>query len=717
MNANRSIQALFALALGFTLWAPLLRGQATDWKKIPIPPLHEFKPQQPKKIVLPNGMVVFLQEDHELPLISGTAVIRGGSREEPAGKVSLVNLYGQSWRTGGTKNRTGDDLDDYLEARAAKVESMADSDSTTLLWTCLKGDLDDVFKVFVEVLRKPEFRQEKIDLAKDQVRSQISRRNDNPMGIVGREAAKLAYGADSPYARTAEYPTVAAVTREDLLAWHQNTVHPNNIILGVSGDFDAVAMEANLREAFAAWPRGPEVKKVEAKFSGPRPGVYSIEKGDINQSFIRMVHLGTTRDNPDYHALEVLNEIFGGSFSSRLFASVRTSKGLAYAVFGSVGTAFDHPGLFQMGVSTKSSTTSAAMDALLEELDGLAKKPPTAEELRKAKDAILNSFIFRFDSKEKVLRERMTYEFFNYPADFLERYRSGIEKVTQADVARVAGQYIHKGRLAILVVGKSADYDRPLRSFGPVTPIDISIPEMPGAKMAGPAASNPEGRALLAKVALAMGDAGKLKSVKSLRQKLTVMMNTPQGEFPIGAEQVTVFPDRAWQKMTSPMGEMTIVVSPAVAFMKSPEGARDLPASRKDESLADLRRDPLFIVQHADDPNYTFATAGTEKIGEVEARVLEVNADGAAVRWYVDEQSGRIVRAASPAGGPEPGERVTDYSDWKTVDGVTLPFRRARTRGGEKEATIEIHEIEFNPAVDPKLFEKPERQSGAASGQ
>ncbi len=717
MNTDRPIKVLLALAMVLGLGAPQLRSQATDWKKIPIPPLHEFKPQQPKRIALPNGMVVFLQEDHELPLISGTAVIRGGSREEPAEKVSLVNLYGQSWRTGGTKNRTGDDLDDYLEARAAKVESIADSDSTTLLWTCLKGDLDDVFKVFLEVLREPEFRQEKIDLAKDQARTQISRRNDNPMGIAGREANKLAYGANSPYARTAEYATVAAVTREDLLAWHRNTVHPNNIILGVSGDFDSQAMEAKLRDAFAAWPRGPEVNKVEAQFSGPRPGVYSVEKGDINQSFIRMVHLGTTRDNPDYHALEVLNEIFGGSFSSRLFASVRTSKGLAYAVFGTVGTAFDHPGIFQMGVSTKSSTTAAAMDALLEELDGLAKKPPSAEELKKAKDAILNSFIFRFDSKEKVLRERMTYEFFNYPADFLERYRSGIEKVTQADVGRVAGQYIHKGKLAILVVGKSADYDRPLRSFGPVTPIDISIPEMTGAKMAGPAASNPEGRALLAKIAQAMGDVEKLKSVKALRQKLTVMMNTPQGEFPIGAEQVTVFPDRAWQKMTSPMGEMTIVISPAAAFMKTPDGSREMPASRKDESLADLRRDPLFVVQHAEDPKYSFAAGSTERIGEIEARILEVNADGVPVRWYVDGQSGRILRATSPAGGPEPGERVTDYSDWKPVDGVTLPFRRARTRGGEKESTVEIHEIEFNPAIDPKLFDKPEGQPDAASEQ
>jgi zinc protease len=708
MNMNRSSHLLVVTALVVAVWAPLARAQATDWKKIPIPALREFKPQQPKRVALPNGMVVFLQEDHELPLIGGTALIRGGSREEPAEKVSLVTLYGQAWRTGGTKARTGDDLDDYLEARAAKVESGGGMDSTSLSWSCLKDDFDDVFRVFIEVLREPEFRQDKIDLAKDQVRTQISRRNDNAMQIASREATKLAYGADSPYARVPEYATVAAVTREDLLDWHKSTVHPNNIILSVVGDFDSVAMEAKLREAFGSWPQGPVVKKADVAVHDPKPGVYFVEKGDVNQSAIRMVHLGTTRDNPDYYALEVLNELFGGSFASRLVSNIRTKKGLAYYVYGGVGTAFDHPGVFQMGTGTKSDSTAAAIDALLEEIDGLSKNPPSADELKKAKDAILNSFIFRFDSKAKVVRERMTYEFYGYPADFLERYRAGIEKVSQADVARVARQYIHKDRLAILVVGKAADFDRPLSSFGPVATLDISIPEMPGAKREAPSASNAEGRALIARVVEALGGAQKVTSVKSLRQKVTVLMNTPQGEFTLGAEQLAVFPDRLWQKMSTPMGDVTMVVSPAAAFMQGAMGSRDLPDSQKAELLEEMKREPLFVVQHADDPKFSFAAGGTAKVGDVEALVLDVNADGTQVRWFVDPRSGSILRASAPASGPQPGERVTDYADWKSVQGLSLPFKEIRTRGGEKESAVEVLEVELNPNLDPKLFDKPE---------
>lgn len=195
-----------------------------------------------------------------------------------------------------------------------------------------------------------------------------------------------------------------------------------------------------------------------------------------------MVDLGTTRDNPDYYAIEVFNEFFGGSFSSRLFSNIRSKKGLAYAVSGAIGTDYDHPGVLRLFMSTKSSTTAAAIDAFNEELDALKSNPAAPEELTKAKDAILNSFVFRFDSKEKVLREQMTYAFFGYPLDFLDRYRTGIERVTQADVARAAEKYVHKNQFAILVVGKAADFDRPLSSFGPVTALNIIIPAPPAAK-------------------------------------------------------------------------------------------------------------------------------------------------------------------------------------------------------------------------------------------
>src|SRR5437763_2756064 len=475
--SNSPVRCSLLLALGILLAAPL---SAQDWKQIPIPPLPGFHPQQPKRIELPNGLVIFLQEDHELPLIDGIARIRGGSRAEPAAKIGLVSLYGEVWRTGGTKTQTGDQLDDYLEIRAAKVETDGNIDSTTISLSSLKEDFNDVFKVFADLLREPAFRNEKLDLAKGEAFDAISRRNDDVGGIARREATKLAYGPENPYARTPEYATVGAVTHEDLVNWHNTYVHPNNIIIGFVGDFDSAQMEAKLRQTFGGWAKGPSAKEPAIQFSPAKPGYYLIKKEDVNQSNIRMVGLGTTRKNPDYYVIEVLNEAIGGGFSSRLVQSIRTAQGLAYGVGGGIGTRFDHPGILQLAMGTKSASTVESIKALYAEIDKLKTNPVTDEEITRSKDSILNAFVFNFDTPDKVLRERMAYEFYGYPPDFLERYRSGIEKVTTADVNRVGQKYLHKDELAVLVVGNTSEFDKPLSSLGPVKDVDISIPPPPG---------------------------------------------------------------------------------------------------------------------------------------------------------------------------------------------------------------------------------------------
>jgi len=451
----------------------------TNWKEIPIPKLPDFQPAQPKRIELPNGMIIFLQEDHELPLIDGRARIRGGERSVSVDRTGLIDIYGEVWRTGGTKTQTGDQLDDFLEQRAAKVETGGGGDFTTVGWSCLKDDFDDVFRVFADLLRNPEFRAEKIEIAQKGVYDVISRRNDEVSQIAGREAAKLVYGVNSPFARVPEYATVAAVTRKDLLDWHERTVHPNNIILGVVGDFDSAKMEARLREAFGTWQKGPAFKTPEIKPEPAKPAYYLVEKTDINQSDVQMLALGITRRNPDYYAISVFNEAFGGGFSSRLFSDIRTSKGLAYAVGGGIGSSWDHDGMLRLIVKTKSATTFESIQALDEEIAGLANNPISEEEINRAKDSILNSFVFRFDSPEKVLQEKMAYEFYGYPLDFLENYRKEIEKVTKADVARVAAKYLHRDRMAVLVVGNPADFDKTPAALGPTNKLNIAIPAPP----------------------------------------------------------------------------------------------------------------------------------------------------------------------------------------------------------------------------------------------
>jgi zinc protease len=477
----------FIIAICALIFAPnfLPAQQAKPWEQIPTPRLHDFKPHQPQRIVLKNGIVLFLQEDHELPFVSGSVSIPGGAREEDAAKTGLVSLYGQTWRTSGTAKLSGDALDDLLEAKAAHIETGGDVDSTALSWDSLKGDADQVFSLAMDLLFHPQFNAEKLQLAQQQVATEIMRRNDDEGEIASRESAKLVYGANSPYTRQPEFATIGAVTVDDLKAWHDRTIN-GKLIVAISGDFDPAAMEAKLRAAFEGLPAVKAAPPRHDTFAGPKPGLWFINKEDVNQSNVQIVGLGTDRRNPDVPALVVMNEILGGGFASRLFQKVRTELGLAYAVGGSYGYAWDHPGEFRAEVLTKSATTVDATKAALDQIAGLTTRPFTDEELARAKDNILNSFLFRYDTREKVLAERVKLEFYGYPADYLETYKAALEKVTLADLNRVATKYIHPDKLAILVVGNGPEIKPGLDELklGPVQTVDISIPmpKQPGAE-------------------------------------------------------------------------------------------------------------------------------------------------------------------------------------------------------------------------------------------
>jgi zinc protease len=487
---NGTLHSILAPALIMALSsAAVLQSQTSNsqqqkpWEKIPIPKLHDFKPQQPKRIELKNGIVIFLQEDHELPFISGSVLIPGGSRDEQPAKAGLAGIYGLAWRTSGTAKMDGDAMDDLLEAKAAHVETQADEDSSDLSWDSLKGDADQVYALAMDLLFHPKFKSDKLNLAQQQEATGIVRRNDDEGQIAERESEKLVYGANSPYTRQPELATIGAVALNDLNAWHDRTIG-GKLIIGISGDFDPAAMEAKLRSTFEGLPPAKPTLARQDVFPAPAHTVSFINKTDVNQSNIQIVGEGIDRHNPDVPAVAVLNEILGGGFASRLFQEVRTRLGLAYAVGGGVSFAWDHPGEFQVEALTKSSSTVEATNAAMEVLGGLATHPITQEELARAQDNILNSFLFRYDTREKVLTAREELEFYGYPADYLETYHKALEDVTVTDVNRAANKYVQPGKMAVLVVGNDSEIKPSLEALklGPVHPVDITIPGAPAEK-------------------------------------------------------------------------------------------------------------------------------------------------------------------------------------------------------------------------------------------
>jgi len=421
-----------------------------------------------------------LLEDHELPLVEATALVRTGSRLDPQDKVGLANLAATVLRTGGTEKLPADALDDYLEGRAAAVEASADEALVQADFSSLKKDYPDVLKTFADVLRHPAFDEKKLEVAKSGAIANVARRNDSPEQIAYREIAKLVYGEESPYGWSDTWKTLGAIHRDDLVAWHKKYFHPDQVVLGLVGDFDRAQALALVRDAFGDWQRGPATTAPQVPYrKQPTPGVFYVAKDDMTQSMLILGTLGIVRRDPDHYATQVLDNVLSGSFASRLINSIRTKKGLSYDVYGYVGTGWDHPGLTALSMHTKTGTTGAGIEALLAEVRDLKAHPPTEKEVANAKESLLNAFVFNFDSRRKTLLQQLYYEYYGYPPDWLARYSAGIQAVTPAQVRDAAAKYLRPEELTILVVGPSKGMDRPLSDFGKVTNVDVSLPPPP----------------------------------------------------------------------------------------------------------------------------------------------------------------------------------------------------------------------------------------------
>jgi len=502
------------------------------------------------------------------------------------------------------------------------------------------------------------------------------------------------------------------VTRDDLVAFHNRFVHPNNIIIGLTGDFDSAAMEKKLRAAFESWPKGPQAPRTAPNDIAPaKPGLYFVAKDDVTQTNIGIVGPVIVRNNPDYYAVAVMNEVFGGGFSGRLMNQIRSKMGLAYSVGGGIGADWDHPALFRTSMGTKGSTTIESVNAQRNEINTLVEKPITADEVAAAKEAILNAFVFQLDSKSKVMSEQVRLEFYGYPANYWQQYVANIEKVTPADVERVAKKYINPNQLAVLVVGKEKDFEKPLASLGEVHTIDVTIPEpgqkpaaAPGAAAAAPAASSAEGIALARKVRDFVGGQAKIDAVQATHTVGTMSVKTPNGPMDIEIDSLTKYPDWRRNVMKTPMGEMTMVSTPEASFMLTPMGAQDMPGSQTTTMRSESRADLLTVLKNVDKPGYTFTVTGTEKVGDVNAQVLEVGTGTSTFKWYVDPATGKLLRKVSQG---RQGETTTEYTEWKSFGGLNLPVAFTTSVGGQPSGGGKMTTVEINPTIDPAVFQKP----------
>jgi zinc protease len=705
---------------GFALMAALLTlGTATGnpggaWKnprELDYPPLNEIRTPQIEKRVLGNGLTLFMLEDHDFPVVDYQMLVRVGSIYEPAGKKSLAGITGTVLRTGGTTTIAGDDLDLKLESMGASLEANIGATEGAVDGSFLSQNAVEGLALLYDLLRHPAFTDEKIELAKVDARTEISSRNDESFQIAGREFRELMYGADSPYGWYPEYTDVAAITRADLVAFHNAFFHPNRMILTVYGDFDTAAMLADIERTFSAWPADnrPLPPDPPVPERGPQ-GVYYARKEGVNQSTVLFGLVGTLNSDPDYAALQLLNKILGDGFSSRLVNEIRTRRGLAYDVGSAPGTGWHHPGVWVSYLMTQSDSTVAATRAMRAEVERITREPVTEEELTQAKEIALNELIFDLSSQRDVLRRKALYAYHGYPEDFLERYQQKVKTLTPQDLLAAAQRRIHPDEIATVVVGVSEDFAEPITTLGTVTELDITIPDPPSAFMAPE--PTPEtlarGMAILEAAATAHGGAA-LAAVRSVHFQGSGSLTMMGNAMSFTTNELRVMPGRTWRTMNiGGFVEIVTAFDGTRGWNKSPQGVQDLSPEEIAQVKEDLLRElEYFLVRRAE---MKWQALEPREFDGVRCDVVYARETPVA-DWvlYFDAGAHRLqgmeYRGQGPMGAP--AQARVSYGDYRAVAGVSYPHAIRMQLDGQDFMNVQASQIEVNGPVDEGLFRKP----------
>jgi predicted Zn-dependent peptidase len=705
---NQRMAAMLLVLVIVTVAVTPASAAKKPWDKIKIPELNPIQMPAYERVELENGMILYLTEDHKFPIVELSATIDAGSIYEPADKVGLASMTGRVMRSGGTTNRSGDDIDELVEARGLSVETWVGQSSGGAYLSAMKEDTDLGLELLADILRNPAFPEDKIKLAKEEEKAGISRRNDEPQGIARREAMKAVFGADHPMARHPEYDTVASVGRQDMIDFHSDWFHPDRMYLVVIGDFDSQEMIQKIETAFAGWEKATVPLPADPEIPDLPRTVNVVDKDDLTQSTIFMGHKGIRADSPHYAGVQVGNRILGGGFATRLFNEVRSRQGLAYSVGSSAGTGFRNPGLFVAFTMTKSETSEKAAAAVLAEIQKMIAEEVTDEELAIAKDGILNSEVFNYDTKREILDRMVMFERYGYEADFLQKYQEQVKAMTKADVLAATQAVWKPDQMTILAVGNYQEWDGDFSGFGAVNMVDITIPEPAMDVPLATPASLEAGAALMAGMAEAAGGQASLAGIKSYAETTVIEANIQGMDMTFTIEKTVVYPDKVHTVQKTPFGNMTSVVAGDMGWSDTPMGKKDMEGEELATAHEELQTDMLGIMRNMD--AWTFQALEPRQVEGKDCNPVYASGVGDDYRiLYLDAASNHIVMVEQPGTSPMTGAPVVQkvyIDEYMEADGFTMPKKMRIMYDDEEFGKGTVEMFDADPTVDMSMFEK-----------
>ncbi len=697
---NRITAIVLGLIFSVTMISAL--EETEERFNLKFPDLSSIQHPEITEFSLDNGMYFLLCEDNDYPTISVNAYIKSGSYFDDEDKIGTFDILTDLIRSGGTNSYSSAELNNLLDNSAISISSSSGIRSARVNMSALSEDTEAAFSLLKEILRYPVFEEDAIRRVKIRENSSIARRNDEISGVAIREYLKLVFGEESPYARQTEYHTISAVTREDLVFLHEKFFQPKNIYMSIVGSYEIDEMKVLLTDIFGDWKNNngklPSVEPIDINYTS---SVNLIPREDAEQSWIVIGHITEMMQNhPDYITMLLLNDILGGGFSSRIYRRVRNQMGLAYAPTAYYSVYFDFPGAFYLISQTKSDKTIAAIKALIDEVKILQQERISDEELRFAKESYLNSYIFNYDSKDKIVRRRLVYQFWDYPQDFMDNIKERINEVTIEDIQRVAKQYLRPDDFIILAVGNEEEFDEPLSQFGEVNRIDISIPKPQTMNLDINPHQITRGQEIFQSYLEKMGDSSEIKRIKIVG---TATDYEEERSSTVNITTFMEFPDKFKQLIATPNGDIAMIYNQGEAVMVSPAGRMSLPGEFAGEILSNLHSNPIGMANHFY-KDYLIYFVEEKRIADKTFNILSFVGKDQQFLLFFEKET--MLPYQSIYDDTRNLEKVyMIFENYKKIDGVYYPHRiERRDEKGNLKSETDYISVEFNLEFNDETF-------------
>lgn len=668
--------------------------------KIKYPPLNEIKIPDVVTHTLSNGMKVYLLVDNKLPLVQIQAQAHCGSVTDPLDKIGLASLA-SNCLSSSTLKYEADELRTILTDNAIGLSSYATSRHSSVSINYLTEDEELAFDIFTDVIRNPTFDEDEFETTRTRMISQVYRRNDDAASIAFREFQKIIFGEDYPLIRQQEIYTLNAITLEDVQTFYTENFYPKNMVLTVFGDFDLYEMKNLLEDKFATWYSPSEYKQIPKVKPVPENNskVYIVDKQDASQTWVLIGHKSDLLlDDEDYPAMDLLNEILGGGFNSRVYRSVRAEKGLSYSPGAFLSVSYDSPGALYLLAPTATQHTLTAAEALVEELTRITKERVTKEELEFAKDAYFNSLVFRYESPASSLYSIRNYDYYGYDRNFANILKDKIEKVTINDIYRVAQKYLKPDELIYLFVGNKDEFADNVAQLGEAEVIELKINETPE----GEIIDYPKGKEIFFNF---LNKAKSKMPITSLSTTSTITSATPMGDIAMDKITKIIFPDKISDNIDSPMGSITVKINGNEGKQSVAGSSMDLPS----EHISAIVNQTLFSYFGwlYDPVNIKVGYLHDEVVDNIPYKVLRLEHKGSTLKLWMNPKTHlpdfTVENLETPQGVMEVKSEFIDYQEYNMV--LCPKMINSTLTDGTLINTTIFNTIEFNKEIPAAEFE------------